>query len=426
MRLDQEGLIIKISNKNREREKRRAKKRAREEGREQESPALRRAKRTRLARRVVRDDEEDEDEDEDEDEVVDPWFREHRLDGDVMVAAPLQKTMVRYAKAIAGKTMLEEWRALFAYWRAKGHLTQRSGVQDGGALDERGPGVPIKYQALYQAYGEVSHAEASQGWMTIANRCRMVNLWHYYRQALDDDAEEGDEQARERGQTRRAMRKQDLFRILHPQMRDPTDGRWKTAWGDFTRRLSGAKRWHTLQQELGYGILGLIPHSTVSNSWVERKLREPQFHLWVKAIKHFNPRCLEVITEWGKVLVRAEEGRRPSRQQRALEMAAGGLTGDDEAQRFFEEETDGAASADEHEAGQAAEPPGNWPLWSLVNQEGGAQPDASAAMRELEEGMAQVIGNRDLSWPSSSDHTELGSSGDREGWFVDWNETMLL
>ncbi|UPX21008.1 uncharacterized protein EKO05_0011214 [Ascochyta rabiei] len=41
----------------------------------------------------------------------------------------------------------------------------------------------------------------------------------------------------------------------------------------FRRRLGQAMRWYSISQELGWGILTLIPHDEIANRWIERTLR---------------------------------------------------------------------------------------------------------------------------------------------------------
>ncbi|KAK7177487.1 hypothetical protein PSPO01_16461 [Paraphaeosphaeria sporulosa] len=53
----------------------------------------------------------------------------------------------------------------------------------------------------------------------------------------------------------------------------------------FQRRLEIGKRWYTVTQALGWGMLTLIPHEEISNSWVERRLLQGQLAVWVELVK---------------------------------------------------------------------------------------------------------------------------------------------
>ncbi|UPX21362.1 uncharacterized protein EKO05_0011548 [Ascochyta rabiei] len=53
----------------------------------------------------------------------------------------------------------------------------------------------------------------------------------------------------------------------------------------FRRRLGQAMRWYSISQELGWGILTLIPHDEIANRWIERTFRVGQLHVWIKLLK---------------------------------------------------------------------------------------------------------------------------------------------
>ncbi|KAF1933792.1 uncharacterized protein M421DRAFT_28443, partial [Didymella exigua CBS 183.55] len=48
-------------------------------------------------------------------------------------------------------------------------------------------------------------------------------------------------------------------------------------------------RWYSISQELGWGILTLIPHDEIANRWIERKLRVGQLHVWIELLKKERP-----------------------------------------------------------------------------------------------------------------------------------------
>ena len=53
----------------------------------------------------------------------------------------------------------------------------------------------------------------------------------------------------------------------------------------FQRRLEVAKRWYTITQDLGWGMLTLIPHEDISNAWIERGLLQDQLAVWMELVK---------------------------------------------------------------------------------------------------------------------------------------------
>lgn len=57
----------------------------------------------------------------------------------------------------------------------------------------------------------------------------------------------------------------------------------------FKRRLHQALRWYEAAKQLGWGMLCLMPHDIISNSWVENDLRVPFWHIWLKLVVKVNP-----------------------------------------------------------------------------------------------------------------------------------------
>jgi hypothetical protein len=228
----------------------------------------------------------------DTEEVIDPWFREHRGEGNQILPRALQQLIKTKASGLMEERRMEEARAWFQRPREMGQWSPRSATVQT---------CPDKYRALCQIYDEVKTSEATTGWMAIQARGRMVHLWTCYVEAEAVVGDDGYEVPREWGQTIRAQRKRALFNVLYPQfgtredLQLPREG--ATAWRAFGRRLRGARRWHTIVEELGWDILGRIPHLEVSNHWVETGLKEAEFRIWIEAIKHFNPGGTVVVQE---------------------------------------------------------------------------------------------------------------------------------
>ncbi|KAK7177962.1 hypothetical protein PSPO01_15993 [Paraphaeosphaeria sporulosa] len=59
----------------------------------------------------------------------------------------------------------------------------------------------------------------------------------------------------------------------------------------FQRRLEIAKRWYTVTHThtLGWGMLTLIPHEKITNTWVERGLLQGQLAVWLELVKEERP-----------------------------------------------------------------------------------------------------------------------------------------
>jgi hypothetical protein len=56
----------------------------------------------------------------------------------------------------------------------------------------------------------------------------------------------------------------------------------------FKRRLHQALRWYEAAKQLGWGMLCLMPHDIISNSWVENDLRVPFWHIWLELVVKVN------------------------------------------------------------------------------------------------------------------------------------------
>jgi hypothetical protein len=57
----------------------------------------------------------------------------------------------------------------------------------------------------------------------------------------------------------------------------------------FKRRLHQALRWYEAAKQLGWGMLCLMPHDIISNSWVENDLRIRFWHIWLELVVKVNP-----------------------------------------------------------------------------------------------------------------------------------------
>jgi hypothetical protein len=57
----------------------------------------------------------------------------------------------------------------------------------------------------------------------------------------------------------------------------------------FKRRLHQALRWYEAAKQLGWGMLCLMPHDIITNSWVENDLRIRFWHIWLELVVMVNP-----------------------------------------------------------------------------------------------------------------------------------------
>jgi hypothetical protein len=229
--------------------------------------------------------------------------------------------MVRNAVAIAGVQCAEDWQQYMNTWRKYGHLTSRPTSRNKTSLTHL-RGVSAEIRAFYYKYCRVEVSEVTNNWRAITDRIRQVDLWEAFLRAGQTIPSKDLGMVRN-GQVLLSQQKVYLFSIIHPEFKgidSPSGtGGCKREWGRFRHQLWAASRWHTLQLELGYGVLGLIPSRVVSNSWVERTLKVDEFSLWILVIRAWNPRCLEASQAWASTLRRAFSHQGPSRRMKALE-----------------------------------------------------------------------------------------------------------
>ena len=347
--ITEQALVYKSTNKNRRRLKRLAEKKTQTRSRDRDrvSKSRRRVNRRQhlSALRVVSDS--------DSDTVITlqakqpsqvvtqapltihPWFDEV-ISKHGSLKTALQTRIRKAAMAIAGQRAVEDWQDYFQCWREKGLLTSRPTSRNQPLI--RLQTLPQEIARFYYTYDEVRTSDTATSFRAITHRCRMIRLFCHYHEA--ESVVVPDEPPLERGQTRQAQRKRFLFDVIHPGCRGIKDiaknEASKANWNAFTNHLRFATRWQALVEAFGYGVLGLIPESLVSNHWVQRKLTDTEFDIWVGAIRYFNPKCQAACLNWGTELARALAGRLPSRKKRALEsVGEKALSGYQDPQNLF-------------------------------------------------------------------------------------------
>lgn len=253
-------------------------------------------------------------------EAIEAWFRE-AANGMKFPSPAMQATLIARASAIAGIEAAEDWQQYMASWRMNGHLTSRPTSRGGASTPKHLGMLPASIVEFYHAYSRIGESATTAGFRAISHRCRMVEFWIVYTKA--EQAQLGQNIVLRRGQTAQSRRKRFLFDTVHPELAEikdvEKDAASRSTWRAFSDRLGFASRWYKLQEELGFGILALIPERVVPTYWVEKELNKGQFELWVKTIKHFNPRCKEAACKWKRTLSRAREGKQASQHIHTIE-----------------------------------------------------------------------------------------------------------
>ncbi|KAF1348219.1 hypothetical protein EJ07DRAFT_62860, partial [Lizonia empirigonia] len=60
-------------------------------------------------------------------------------------------------------------------------------------------------------------------------------------------------------------------------------------------------RWYEAAKQLGWGMLCLMPHDVITNSWVENDLRIRYWHIWLELVVKVNPgahKASRALDDW--------------------------------------------------------------------------------------------------------------------------------
>jgi hypothetical protein len=225
------------------------------------------------------------------------------------------------AMSIAGPVAAQNWKDIIKIWRCNNTLVPRSSVdmisesQDLGLIEAQ----PVEIRDFIRVWNQVEKSKINQSFQDMTYRLRMTRLHEYYQRINDVYFPDLGS-----GQTKRAARKRYLFdlcdnRFVGRPLADATQsGIFRDSWEGFKRDFQYAARWHALKTRLNYGVLGLIPSSVVSNSWVQ-VLSESDFKLWLDTIELVNPTCILIGSRWASILSCAINGSRPDFGRVALE-----------------------------------------------------------------------------------------------------------
>lgn len=263
------------------------------------------------------------------DTAVVAWFSHLKVPKDdspapasVSVAPRLQQKMLDTALAIAGPKSAEDWQTFFAAWRKSGGLASRPVSRD-PKREEHLKQYPQAIQHFYHTYNRVEMSTTIEMWRAITHRFAMRDLWAAFLTACQTIPEAQLPIVAGSTNKLRSRQRQYLFHVLHPALRgsassksDPTIRKAQSAYHD---QMGFAKRWHTLADTLGVGVLGLIPASIVSNNWIQKTLKVDEFAAWIQVIRQWNPRVIEAGQHWQKTLNKALTHQKPPRRLKQLE-----------------------------------------------------------------------------------------------------------
>ena len=359
---------------------------------------------------------------------IDEWFTKAVAQYNITIDWGNQTRMREAAIAIAGRKVVLDWQSYYQCWRRRGYLASRPASQGNeGSNNAVARQLLPEVQALYRAYDDVRAADLTMTFAAIRYRTRMAKLGVLYRQAKAVIQEPLDP-----GQTKKGKRKRILFDLLHQEYQGIIDLKLNPAatraWGQFNRCIHKGRRWKKVAEQLGYGILGLMPEDKIPNSWVER-LTKVECALWFDAICYYNPKCLEAGQVWSRELQRALGGGGPGRKIRTLESVGNNaLRAWAEPQQLFCEEVE--VSGDEAvlptRGGQGeGRVPDEWLRSSLIDMDV-FEVDPQLNTRGLTEGQQAFLDNVDPgNFPQWAEAYPPLSSQDTMGWDQEMDGSAL-
>ena len=244
-----------------------------------------------------------------------------------------RRRMVGLALRVGNVESMQCWQDIYRQWRVEKSMAS-AGI--GSRMDEptgnlvSGATPRAKGQSMVAAFRKAYHAylrsEASGLFENIRHRVTLAQLAETYQELYEgihlkgSDAQDvGEEDAVvRRGRRRRrgvdgrvedgawqgvgqgldTRKKTFLFFSIYPEWKSYTltpmkHDMTKAAYRKLDKLNYYGKRWLTIQQELGMGVLSLLPPS-VTNRFVEQDLKPPELPLWIELIRTFNPQCIRL------------------------------------------------------------------------------------------------------------------------------------
>lgn len=237
-----------------------------------------------------------------QDEPLVSWILKQPVDKDrdlhAAVAAPytMATSMLAKARAIGNPTSRASAAAFLQSWRKQGTpFAQDKGDAPPPASSRTrwSPSSSAAPQsALSAAWSLCDRYEQELDIIHIKYRWAMALLGKAYADKMDDirSGKELDVSPQERKQGKNKVSSRAMDALL------PRLALTLKSHEDRTRykaRLHRGIRWYKAAKQLGWGMLCLMPHDAVSNSWVENDLRVGHWHIWLHLLPKVNPDAYE-------------------------------------------------------------------------------------------------------------------------------------
>lgn len=204
-------------------------------------------------------------------------------------------SMLDKARSIGNNTSQASAAAFLRSWRTQGSPFAQESVEDRPpaslrtrwSLSQKSSASTVPKSALASAWSLCDRYEQELDIIHIKYRWAMAFLGKAYTERMDQIKEQ--DVARSRDAKNRGGRGKVSSEAMDALLLSVTATSGRQQRQRFKKRLHQALRWYEAAKQLGWGMLCLMPHDIISNSWVENDLRIPFWHIWLTLVAKANP-----------------------------------------------------------------------------------------------------------------------------------------
>jgi hypothetical protein len=236
-----------------------------------------------------------------QDEPFISWILKQPVDDDdnlySSAAAPYLTAsgMLDKARSIGNATSQASAAAFLRSWRSQGSPFAQESVDSRPpassrtrwSLSQKSSSSTVPKSALASAWSLCDRYEQELDIIHIKYRWAMAFLGKAYTERMDQIKEQ--DVARSRDAKNRGGRGKVSSEAMDALLQSVIATSGPQQRQRFKRRLHQALRWYEAAKQLGWGMLCLMPHDIISNSWVENDLRIPFWHIWLNLVVKVNP-----------------------------------------------------------------------------------------------------------------------------------------
>lgn len=233
------------------------------------------------------------------DEAHVSWLFKQPVDGDVdlfsSAATPytLAATMIKNARSIGNASSQSSAAAFLRGWRAQGTPFAQDVTDTYPTSSSIRASTSSTSNALAAAWTLCERYEQELDVIHIKYRWAMAFLGKTYTDKMEEIRSKervGLTEGARKGRAGKGKVSSEAINELLPSVPAAPGPQHRQR---VKRRLHQALRWYEAASRLGWGMLCLLPHDTISNSWVENDLRVPYWHIWLELVGRVNPAAYE-------------------------------------------------------------------------------------------------------------------------------------